>query len=120
MTSVADSSDADFTASVGQPYTYQRRELSEPDWRRYPGWAEVTESQWRDPQWQRAHSVKNITQLRAVMGELLDDDVYVDLAADQQQRATMSMLLPPQMLNTIVPGGVTDRRELSEAFYADP
>src|SRR5256885_8153307 len=24
---------------VSQPYVYQRRELAEPDWRRFPGWA---------------------------------------------------------------------------------
>jgi len=69
----------------------------------YPGWATVTESEWRDAQWQRAHSVKNIAQLRAVTGDLLDERFYIDLAADQQQRATMSMLLPPQMLNTMAP-----------------
>ena len=27
---------------VDQPYPYQRRELTEPDWRRFPGWADVT------------------------------------------------------------------------------
>ena len=97
-----------------------RKELSEPDWRRYPGWATVTESQWRDPQWQRANSVKNIGQLRVVVGDLLDDWFYADLAADQQQRATMSMLLPPQMLNTIAPNDAPKHRGLTEAFHADP
>ena len=96
------------------------RSWSEPDWRRYPGWATVTESEWRDPQWQRAHSVKNIGQLRAVVGDLLDERFYDDLLADQQQRATMSMLLPPQMLNTVAPHCGQARRGLTEAFYADP
>ena len=64
-----------FTAAADQPYTYARKELSEPDWRRYPGWATVTEAEWRDPQWQRSHSIKNIGQLRAVVGDLLDDAV---------------------------------------------
>ncbi|HET7741431.1 MAG TPA: lysine 2,3-aminomutase, partial [Mycobacterium sp.] len=86
----------------------------------YPGWAAVTESDWRDPQWQRAHSIKNICQLRAVVGELLDERFYADLADDQQQQATMSMLLPPQMLNTIAPHVIPGRRSLTEAFYADP
>ncbi len=107
-------------AGADQPYTYVRKELSEPDWRRFPGWGTVTESEWRDPQWQRAHSVKNIGQLRAVLGDLLDERFYADLAADQQQRATMSMLLPPQMLNTMAPHCMPERRGLSEAFYADP
>jgi lysine 2,3-aminomutase len=100
-----------------QPYDYSRSELVEPDWRRFPGWREVTEAQWRDAQWQRVHCVRNIKQLRALMGDLLDERFYDDLAADQRDMATMSMLLPPQMLNTMAPGvhtGVTD------AFYADP
>ena len=54
-------------------------------------------------QWQRAHCVKNIKQLRAVMGDLLEDRFYADLERDQAERATMSMLVPPQMLNTMVP-----------------
>ena len=28
-----------------QPYDYARAELVEPDWRRFPGWREVTEAQ---------------------------------------------------------------------------
>lgn len=114
-------------ASAGhqQPYTYARRELVEPDWRRMPGWADVTEEQWRDVQWQRSHCLKNVAQLREVMGDLLTDDVYEDLVADQQQRATMSMLLPPQMMNTIVPSTGPDGMPAagaaySEAFRADP
>ncbi len=108
-----------------QPYTYARRELVEPDWRRMPGWADVTEEQWRDVQWQRSHCLKNVQQLREVMGPLLTDDVYDDLVADQQQRATMSMLLPPQMMNTIVPSTGQDGMPAagaaySEAFRADP
>lgn len=110
----------DQTGVTDQPYTYVRKELSEPDWRRYPGWATVTESEWRDPQWQRSHSMKNIGQLRAVVGDLLDERFYTDLAADQQHRATMSMLLPPQMLNTMAPHPVSGRQSRTEAFYEDP
>lgn len=109
-----------FAAATDQPYTYVRKELSEPDWRRYPGWATVTESEWRDAQWQRAHSIKNIAQLRAVVGDLLDERFYADLAADQQQRATMSMLLPPQMLNTMAPNCAPESNKLTAAFYSDP
>ncbi len=109
-----------FTAAADQPYSYARKELHEPDWRRLPGWATVTESEWRDAQWQRAHSVKNIAQLRAVLGGLLAERFYADLAADQQQRATMSMLVPPQILNTMAPECLPERRWFTEAFYADP
>lgn len=105
---------------LDQPYAYERKLLTEPDWRRYPGWAMVTEVDWRDAQWQRAHSIKNIRQLRAVVGDLLDESFYDDLAADQQQQATMSMLLPPQMLNTMAPDWAPGRDGLTERFYADP
>lgn len=104
------------TLTTGQPYAYHRRDLVEPDWRRLPGWRDVTAEQWRDVQWQRVHCVKNERQLREVMGDLLDDSFYADLARDQHERATMSMLLPPQMLNTIVPDRVPD----SASFLADP
>src|SRR5918993_3108015 len=88
-----------------QPYRYDRRPLVEPDHRRLPGFRDVTDAQWRDVQWQRAHCVKNARQLRAVWGDLVEDKFYDDLERDQTERATMSLLLPPQMLNTIAPDG---------------
>jgi len=103
-------------AAAGQPHAYRRRELVEPDWTRLPGWRAVTREQWESAQWQRAHCVKNVKQLREVYADLLDERFYVDLASDQQRTATMSMLVPPQMLNTMVPHAVPD----SAAFYADP
>ncbi|MGH3729260.1 MAG: lysine 2,3-aminomutase, partial [Micromonosporaceae bacterium] len=99
-----------------QPYEYRRRELVEPDWTRLPGWREVTREQWENAQWQRVNCVKNLKQLRTVLGDLVDEKFYTDLADDQQQRATMSMLLPPQMLNTMVPDSEPD----TASFYADP
>jgi lysine 2,3-aminomutase len=101
-----------------QPYEYTRHELVEPDWRRYPGWHDVTDAQWRDAQWQRAHCVKNPTQLRDVTGDLLDERFYTDLAADQAGFATMSMLIPPQMLNTIAPNATP--ADTTDAWLADP
>jgi lysine 2,3-aminomutase len=103
-------------AGIEQPYHYRRRELVEPDWRRLPGWRTVTDEEWRSAQWQRAHCVKTIQQLRAVMGDLLDERFYADLERDQAERATMSMLLPPQMLNTMVSRQLPD----TDSFYADP
>jgi lysine 2,3-aminomutase len=103
-----------------QPYPYVRTPLAEPDWRRLPGWRHVTAAQWRDAQWQRAHCVKNPRQLQAVTGPLLTDRFYQELAADQAQFATMSMLLPPQMLNTMAPYAPTDPHGFTEAFLADP
>ncbi|MGH3243430.1 MAG: KamA family radical SAM protein [Spirillospora sp.] len=99
--------------TVRQPYVYRRRPLEEPDWRRLPGWRDVTRDEWESAQWQRAHCVKNLRQLRKVMGDLLDERFYADLERDQTERATMSMLLPPQMLNTMDSSS-------TGAFYADP
>ena len=103
-----------------QPYEYTARELVEPDWRRLPGFADVTDEQWRSAQWQRVNCVKNLRQLRGVYGDLLDDAFYADVDADQQQRATMSLLLPPQMLNTMVPGSDGQTVPTTAAMLADP
>ena len=92
----------------GQPYRYARTGIFEPDWTRLPGWRGVTPQEWESAQWQRAHCVKTIRQLRDVYGSLLPDEFYADLEKDQARWATMSMLLPPQMLNTIVPDRVPD------------
>ena len=103
---------------LAQPYEYRRRELVEPDWTRFPGWSGVTAREWESAQWQRAHCVKNIAQLRTVLGERVSETFYSDLADDQARFATMSMLVPPQMINTMAPS-VPDG-DLTEAFYADP
>jgi lysine 2,3-aminomutase len=104
-----------------QPYVYRRRELTEPDWRRLPGWAGVTPAEWESAQWQRAHCVKNLRQLREVAGTGLSDAFLADAERDQREAATMSMLIPPQMLNTIAPSaGPGDGAALTEAWYADP
>jgi lysine 2,3-aminomutase len=88
---------------VSQPYVYLRHELAEPDWRRFPGWSGVSEADWESAQWQRVHCVKNVRQLRQVTGAGLADSFFDDLERDQRERATMSMLVPPQMLNTMAP-----------------
>jgi lysine 2,3-aminomutase len=99
-----------------QPYTYALRELVEPDWTRLPGWRDVTRAEWESALWQRAHSVKNIKQLREVFGHLLPDSFYTDIERDQAEHATMSLLLTPQILNTFVPDRVPDL----DGMYADP
>jgi len=105
---------------IDQPYAYGHRELAEPDWRRLPGWTDVSSSDWESAQWQRAHCVKNIRQLRQVMGGGLADRFYADLERDQAERATMSMLVPPQMLSTMVPSLSPADPGFTDAFYADP
>ncbi|TVY99841.1 lysine 2,3-aminomutase [Trebonia kvetii] len=105
---------------VEQPYRYQRRELAEPDWRRLPGWSAVTSQEWESAQWQRAHSVKNLRQLRDVTGGGLSEAFLADLERDQREHATMSMLIPPQMLNTIAPAVAASDAAFSDAWYGDP
>jgi lysine 2,3-aminomutase len=86
-----------------QPYAYPPAiDFVEPDWTRLPGYRDVTTEQWGSAKWQRQNTVKNLAQLRAVFGDTLSDAVYADIERDQRERATMSMLVPPQMLNTIV------------------
>jgi lysine 2,3-aminomutase len=106
---------------TGQPYPYRQTELVEPDWTRFPGWKDVTAQQWESVQWQRAHCVKNLKQLRTLWGDLVDERFYADLERDQKERATMSMLVPPQMMNTMAPSVVpSGPGSLTEAMYADP
>ena len=85
-----------------QPFPYPlRREFVEPDWTRFAAYAAVTAEEWESAQWQRAHTVKNLAELKHALGEHLDDELCADIERDQQERATMSMLIPPQMINTM-------------------
>ena len=94
-----------------QPFRYPlEREYVEPDWRRLPAYRDVTEEQWGSAQWQRAHTVKNLKEFKEALGEALTEELYADIERDQQDRATMSMLIPPQMINTMVEADL----------YADP
>jgi lysine 2,3-aminomutase len=97
--------------SADQPLRYPlQREFVEPDWTRLPGYRTVTRAQWESAQWQRAHTVKNLKELEHALGSHLTDELAADIHRDMQERATMSMLLPPQMLNTM------NERDL----YSDP
>jgi len=85
-----------------QPFPYPlKRAFVEPDWTRFPAYAAVTAEEWESAQWQRAHTVKNLAELKRALGDHLDDELYADIERDQQERATMSMLIPPQMINTM-------------------
>src|SRR5205807_7561542 len=85
-----------------QPFAYPlEREFVEPDWRRLPGYRDVTAEQWESAQWQRAHTVKNLEEFRSALGPFLTEDLVEDIGRDQRERATMSMLIPPQMINTM-------------------
>ncbi len=99
------------TAATQQPFSYPlKREFAEPDWARLPGFRDVTREQWESAQWQRSHTVKNLKEFKEALGDFLTDELLQDIERDQQERATMSMLIPPQMVNTM------DERDLR----ADP
>ena len=92
----------DTNRKLGQPYPYPtQREFVEPDWRRLPGYKNVTEQEWRTAVWQRKHTVKNFRELKEVYGDLIPENLLKSMERDQRERATMSLLVPPQMLNTM-------------------
>lgn len=96
---------------IQQPYEYpRRRALVEPDWRRLPGYANVTQAEWESALWQRKNTVKNLAELKEVFGALIPESLLASIQRDQNERATMSLLVPPQMLN------VMDENDL----WADP
>jgi lysine 2,3-aminomutase len=76
-------------------------DFAEPDWRRLPGFRNVSKSEWESSTWQLSNSVKNVRQLAEVFGCHLPDALADDIERDQQEYATMSLLVPPQMLNTM-------------------
>jgi len=85
-----------------QPFAYPlAREYVEPDWNRLPGYRGVSADDWESALWQRKHTVKNLKQLKDALGDLLPDDLAASIERDQAERATMSILIPPQMLNTM-------------------
>ncbi|MBI3554048.1 MAG: lysine 2,3-aminomutase [Elusimicrobia bacterium] len=85
-----------------QPFSYPlRRQFVEPDWKRLPGYKDVSQKDWESALWQRQHSVKNVKELKEVLGSFLTDDLSEEILRDQKERATMSILLPPQMINTM-------------------
>ena len=90
------------TGPANQPFKYPSvREFVEPDWRRLPGYRDVEQSEWESAVWQRKHTVKNLKELRQALGSLLPDSLLESVQRDQRERATMSLLIPPQMLNTM-------------------
>ncbi len=85
-----------------QPFRYPlKRAFVEPDWRRIPGFRDATPAEWESALWQRKHTIKNLKELKQALGPLLPDTLMASIERDQRERATMSLLVPPQMLNTM-------------------
>jgi lysine 2,3-aminomutase len=88
--------------AADQPFAYPlTQDFVEPDWTRLAAYRDVTKEQWGSAQWQRAHTVKNLKEFKEALGDALDEELLEDIRRDQEERATMSMLLPPQMINTM-------------------
>jgi lysine 2,3-aminomutase len=85
-----------------QPFVYPpKRAFVEPDWTRIPGYRGVSKADWESALWQRRHTVKNLKELKAALGELLPDSLAASIERDQKERATMSILITPHMINTM-------------------
>jgi len=95
--------------SQQQPFKYPLdRAYVEPDWTRLPGYRGVTQTEWESALWQRKNTVKNLGELKEALGALLPDDLALDIERDQRERATMSILITPHMINTM------DERDLKK------
>jgi lysine 2,3-aminomutase len=87
---------------IGQPMPYPPAlDYVEPDWNRIPGFKGVSVQDWENATWQRKNTVKNLREFKQVLGHLLPDDLADSIARDHELRATMSMLIPPHMINTM-------------------
>jgi lysine 2,3-aminomutase len=88
--------------AADQPFHYPlQRQWVEPDWRRLPGFRDVTQAEWESALWQRKNTAKNLRELKEVFGHLIPASLIEGIERDQKERATMSLLVPPQMLNTM-------------------
>ncbi len=102
MTAQSASGSGASRAAEAQPFKYPlERQFVEPDWTRLPGYKGVSKQEWETAVWQRKHTVKNLKELKAALGPLLPDSLAASIERDQQERATMSILMPPQMVNTM-------------------
>lgn len=61
----------------------------------------MTQEEWESALWQKRNLVKTVAQLKQVMGDAFSHELAVDMLKDQAERSTMSMLIPPQMINTM-------------------
>lgn len=96
------SAPVDASATAAQPFSYPlKREFIEPDWNRIPGYAGVSKADWESALWQRRHTIKNLKELKAALGHLLPDSLANSIERDQKERATMSILITPHMVNTM-------------------
>src|ERR1700682_5472588 len=76
-------------ATGEQPFTYPlKREFAEPDWRRLPGYKNVSKEEWETALWQRRHTVKNLKELKEAFVDYLTDSLLASIERDVKERAT--------------------------------
>lgn len=81
--------------------TTAKKHLDEPDWRRLPGFRDVSQAIWENARWQRRNTIHDIAGLRHALGKFLSDDLAADILSDQEHGATMGLRIPPHALNTM-------------------
>ncbi len=69
-------------------------------WRGIPGYAQVSEAEFRSHLFQQKHAVTNVRQLRDTLGQLVADSFFEDLAAGMQH-APMALRISPYLLSLI-------------------
>ncbi len=88
------------TPLLEAPYHYQyRSDFAEPDWRRIPGYKDVSAEDWRSDRWQVKNGLNSLKRLKEALGPFLTDAMAADIGRDMRERATMGLLIPPHMLN---------------------
>ena len=101
-TTPASAPQAPASTAEAQPFTYPlSRSFVEPDWTRIPGFQGVSTQDWESALWQRRNTIKNLKELKAALGALLPDSLAESIDRDQRERATMSILITPHMVNTM-------------------
>src|SRR5208283_1023471 len=75
-------------ASLGapQPFRYPlERPFEEPDWTRIPGFRSASRSDWESALWQRKHTLKNLKEVKAALGDFFPDDLAESIDRDQRE-----------------------------------
>src|SRR5206468_13130541 len=68
-----------------QPFKYPlERPFVEPDWTRIPAYRGVSAAEWENAVWQRKHTIKNLKELKAALGDFLPEDLAESIERDQK------------------------------------
>ena len=87
-------------------------ELVEPDWRRIPGYRNVTRTEWENAKWQRMNGIEikfdpktgrllGLDGLKRVFGSYISDSLVESIAEDQMRTANMQIRFPAHTVNTM-------------------